>query len=74
MGFSLGTLFKRFFSSGLGNSIAIDLGTANVLFYLPGEGVVLNAEGSGGSARVHVNFETEGAKWLMLAYANLQPL
>ncbi|HHH38487.1 MAG TPA: DNA helicase II [Sedimenticola sp.] len=39
-----------------------------------GEGVVLNAEGSGGSARVHVNFETAGAKWLVLAYANLQPL
>lgn len=39
-----------------------------------GEGVVLNAEGSGGSARVQVNFESEGAKWLVVAYANLQPL
>lgn len=39
-----------------------------------GEGVVLNAEGQGGSARVQVNFETAGAKWLVLAYANLQPL
>ena len=39
-----------------------------------GEGVVLNAEGQGGSARVHVNFESAGAKWLVLAYANLQPL
>jgi DNA helicase-2/ATP-dependent DNA helicase PcrA len=39
-----------------------------------GEGVVLNAEGSGGSARVHVNFQAEGSKWLVLAYANLEPL
>ena len=39
-----------------------------------GEGVVLNAEGQGGSARVQVNFEQVGAKWLVAAYANLQPL
>lgn len=39
-----------------------------------GEGVVLNAEGQGGSARVHVNFEQVGAKWLVAAYANLQPI
>ncbi|MCW8907749.1 MAG: UvrD-helicase domain-containing protein, partial [Sedimenticola sp.] len=39
-----------------------------------GEGVVLNAEGQGGSARIHVNFEQVGAKWLVAAYANLQPL
>ena len=39
-----------------------------------GEGVVLSAEGQGGSARVHVNFEAVGAKWLMLAYANLEPI
>ncbi len=37
-----------------------------------GEGVVLNAEGQGGSARVQVNFESGGTKWLVLAYANLQ--
>jgi DNA helicase-2/ATP-dependent DNA helicase PcrA len=39
-----------------------------------GEGVVLNAEGQGAGARVQVNFETEGAKWLVLAYANLEPV
>ncbi len=39
-----------------------------------GQGVVLNAEGEGGSARVQVNFETGGSKWLIVAYANLQPL
>jgi DNA helicase-2/ATP-dependent DNA helicase PcrA len=39
-----------------------------------GEGVVLSTEGQGGSARVHVNFQAVGAKWLMLAYANLEPI
>jgi ATP-dependent DNA helicase UvrD/PcrA len=38
-----------------------------------GEGVVLNLEGSGGHMRIQVNFEQAGAKWLVAAYANLQP-
>ena len=37
-----------------------------------GEGVVLNYEGHGQHARVQVNFESEGTKWLVLAYANLE--
>ncbi len=37
-----------------------------------GEGVVINFEGSGEHARVQVNFSTAGAKWLVLAYANLE--
>ena len=37
-----------------------------------GEGVVLNSEGSGAHARVQVNFETAGTKWLVMAYANLE--
>jgi DNA helicase-2/ATP-dependent DNA helicase PcrA len=37
-----------------------------------GDGVVLNVEGQGPHARVHVNFERQGAKWLMLSYANLE--
>ncbi len=37
-----------------------------------GEGVVLNSEGSGAHARVQVNFELAGTKWLVLAYANLE--
>ncbi len=36
-----------------------------------GEGVVLNAEGQGSSARLQVNFESVGVKWLVVAYANL---
>jgi DNA helicase-2/ATP-dependent DNA helicase PcrA len=39
-----------------------------------GEGTILNFEGSGAQARVQVNFESEGSKWLMLGYAKLQPL
>ncbi len=39
-----------------------------------GEGTVLNLEGQGSHARVQVNFEQAGAKWLVLAYANLQPV
>lgn len=37
-----------------------------------GEGVVLNYEGSGKHARVQVNFDYEGSKWLMMEYANLR--
>ena len=37
-----------------------------------GEGIVTNYEGAGAHARVQVNFETAGAKWLVLAYARLQ--
>jgi DNA helicase-2/ATP-dependent DNA helicase PcrA len=37
-----------------------------------GEGVVLNSEGSGAHARVQVNFESAGTKWLVMAYANLE--
>ena len=37
-----------------------------------GQGVVLDVEGQGPSARVQVNFESQGTKWLMLQYANLE--
>ncbi len=37
-----------------------------------GEGMVLNIEGKGDYARIQVNFEQVGEKWLVLAYANLQ--
>jgi DNA helicase II / ATP-dependent DNA helicase PcrA len=39
-----------------------------------GEGVILNVEGSGAHARVQVSFERQGTKWLMVQYANLEPL
>jgi DNA helicase-2/ATP-dependent DNA helicase PcrA len=37
-----------------------------------GEGVVLGVEGQGSNARVQVNFERQGTKWLMMGYANLE--
>ena len=36
-----------------------------------GDGVILNCEGQGAHARVEVNFERAGTKWLVLGYANL---
>ncbi len=38
-----------------------------------GEGVILDLEGQGASARVQVNFSAAGSKWLVAAYANLTP-
>jgi DNA helicase-2/ATP-dependent DNA helicase PcrA len=37
-----------------------------------GDGVILNCEGQGAHARVEVNFESAGTKWLVLSYANLE--
>ena len=37
-----------------------------------GEGIVLSYEGAGAHARVQVNFEESGAKWLVMSYANLE--
>ena len=39
-----------------------------------GEGIILDQEGSGTSARVHVKFVSAGSKWLVLAYAKLTKL
>jgi DNA helicase-2/ATP-dependent DNA helicase PcrA len=38
-----------------------------------GEGTVMSYEGAGAHARVQVNFGREGSKWLVLAYARLEP-
>ena len=39
-----------------------------------GEGTVVSAEGAGAHLRVQVNFEREGSKWLVYAYAKLTPV
>ncbi len=39
-----------------------------------GEGMVTDYEGSGGHARVQVEFADAGSKWLVMAYANLTVL
>ena len=51
---------------------ALRLG-ANVRHPTFGTGFVTDVEGSGTHARVQVNFDEAGSKWLVLAYANLQP-
>ena len=45
----------------------------NVVHAKFGSGVVTDLEGSGAHARVQVNFDDAGSKWLVLAYANLTP-
>lgn len=39
-----------------------------------GEGVVLSSEGQGAAARIQINFREAGSKWLVLAYARLEPV
>ena len=45
---------------------------ARVLHAKFGEGTVVNHEGNGAGARVQVNFDDVGSKWMVLAYAKLQ--
>ena len=45
----------------------------NVVHASFGRGVVTDYEGTGAHARVQVNFDDAGSKWLVLAYANLSP-
>jgi DNA helicase-2/ATP-dependent DNA helicase PcrA len=54
-----------------GGGIAVGRRVAHAKF---GEGTVLDCEGQGRSARVQVNFERAGRKWLVVEYANLQVL
>jgi DNA helicase-2/ATP-dependent DNA helicase PcrA len=53
-----------------GDQPAIGLGT-RVSHAQFGDGVIIGAEGQGSHARVQVNFEDVGSKWLVLVYANL---
>jgi len=55
------------------NASGLALGQ-RVLHGVFGEGVVLGVEGDGEALRVQVNFDREGSKWLVAAYAKLQPL
>jgi len=67
---------RRPFANGLsdsGNDTGLSLGQ-HVNHRIFGEGVILNFEGNGAHARVQVNFVNEGSKWLVVAYANLEPV
>ncbi|AZR32150.1 DNA helicase II [Xanthomonas vasicola] len=55
---------------GVVEAVPIKLG-ANVEHPKFGGGVVVDYEGAGAHARVQVQFDEVGAKWLVMAYANL---
>jgi DNA helicase-2/ATP-dependent DNA helicase PcrA len=61
---------RRTAATGAANELGIRLGQC-VRHKKFGAGVILNFEGQGAHARVEVNFETAGTKWLVLSYANL---
>ena len=72
LGSNLGqTLARKETTAPAGNTSGLNLGQ-RVVHAKFGEGVVMNLEGQGDHARVQVNFERDGRKWLVLAYANLQ--
>jgi DNA helicase II / ATP-dependent DNA helicase PcrA len=54
-----------------GTSFSLGQRVAHAKF---GEGVVMNYEGQGRQARVQVNFNSEGSKWLIVSMANLQTI
>ncbi len=54
-----------------GDNTGFNLGQ-QIMHNVYGEGVILNFEGNGPRARVHVSFEEVGTKILILASANLQ--
>ena len=58
--------------ASLDQSPGLSLGQ-NVVHAKFGSGVVTDLEGAGAHARVQVNFDEAGSKWLVLAYANLTP-
>ncbi len=58
---------------GIGETPALGMRMGSRVRHLKfGDGIVLNFEGNGPQARIQVNFEQQGTKWLMMSYANLQ--
>ena len=64
---------ERFFRKGAAapNAVGFRIGQ-NVTHPKFGAGVIVDAEGDGGDARVQVNFGRQGVKWLAVAVAKLQ--
>ncbi|MCD9126280.1 DNA helicase II [Luteimonas fraxinea] len=63
---------RDFGHASLAPSVGVRLGQ-NVTHVKFGSGTVTDIEGDGAHARVQINFDEAGSKWLVLAYANLQP-
>lgn len=62
---------RRFSTSDPGTDTGFDLGQ-RVNHPSFGPGVILGFEGQGAHARVQVNFDQAGSKWLVLSYARLE--
>lgn len=62
---------KKMSLSDSGKDTGLGLGQ-RVKHSIFGEGTILHFEGSGAHARVQVNFDSEGSKWLVMAYAKLE--
>ncbi len=60
---------KSFFKSSSDGGFRIGQSVTHAKF---GTGVIIDAEGDGGDARVQVNFGKQGVKWLAVAVAKLQ--
>jgi len=65
-------------ASGSNDAVSIDMAPASpwrvgqsVMHPKFGRGVIIGAEGRGSDARVQVNFQSAGMKWLALDYAKL---
>lgn len=67
----VGKVFNYAMASGdsLGEGFCLGQRVLHAKF---GEGTVLDQEGQGERARIHVQFDTHGSKWLALAYAKLE--
>jgi ATP-dependent DNA helicase UvrD/PcrA len=63
------TLFSSLSNENLADS-GYSLGQ-RVLHTKFGEGTVINYEGSGAQARIQINFDEVGSKWLVVSYARL---
>jgi DNA helicase-2/ATP-dependent DNA helicase PcrA len=68
--------FSRQTRTSVANKAPRDVGGfrigQNVVHAKFGAGVIIDAEGQGGDARVQVNFGSQGVKWLAVAMAKLQ--
>ena len=67
----MGGMNSRFFEEPVEGGLHMGQRVKHAKF---GEGIVMQCEGGGDRARIQVNFENAGAKWLMLGYANLAAL
>ncbi len=64
---------SHFTTSAIGKETGFRIGQS-VRHKKFGTGLILNLEGQGSQARIQVNFEQAGSKWLMMQYAHLETL